>query len=364
MKPSLSPARDLRLLDSWHRHWAAMVRHRGDGLVVVLVTIAVLALPRLGLLNAGSLQVAVNVELYVMLALGLNVVVGFAGLLDLGYIAFYAIGAYLYSFLASPQFGLHWPLLAILPLAAIVAGIFGISFGAPTLRLRGDYLAIVTLGFGEIVQLVANNDMPLTQGPQGIYNIDQPTLFGYHLTSNTGYYYLLVVLIGIVITAVTRLRASRIGRSWLAIREDEEAARASGINTTRMKLLAFMIGAMIAGLAGPIFAANEAFVSPVSFSLDQSILVLSMVVLGGMGSIPGVIVGAGILVIVPEILRSYAAYRFVVVGLIMVVMMILRPGGLIPSRTRRAEMTRQRHVKSGEVALVPDGARTFPEENQ
>jgi len=312
-------------------------RHSYRTLTTVAILFA-LILPQLHLLDAGSMQVAVNVWFYIVLALGLNVVVGFAGLLDLGYIAFFAIGAYLYAFLASNQFHLHWPLLLIMPVAGIIAGIFGVSFGAPTLRLRGDYLAIVTLGFGEIVQIVANNAMRLTNGPQGIYAIDPGSIFGYKLSSSTDYYYVLAVLAIFIIIAVTRLSSSRIGRAWAAIREDEDAARAIGINTVRMKLLAFFIGAVISGLVGPLFAANEAFVSPVSFSLDQSVLVLTMVILGGMGSIPGVMLGALILVVVPEALRQYAADRFIVVGAIMVVMMIVRPGGLLPSMTRAAEM--------------------------
>jgi branched-chain amino acid transport system permease protein len=323
------------------------LRGRSRLVLDVVVVLLVLALPQFGVLDEGKMQVLVSVGLYIILALGLNIVVGFAGLLDLGYIAFYAIGAYLYAFLASPQFHLHWPFLVIVPIAAIIAGIFGISFGAPTLRLRGDYLAIVTLGFGEIVQIVANNNIfNWTQGPRGIYNVDPVTLFGKQLTTPTQYYYLLVVMAAVVIFCVSRLGSSWIGRAWAAIREDESAARAAGINTVRMKLLAFAIGAMIGGFVGPVFAANEAFVDPTSFTLDQSILVLSMVVLGGMGSVRGVILGAALLVIIPETLRSYAEYRFVVVGMIMVIMMIARPGGLLPSRARSAEMLRGRRTQA------------------
>ncbi len=338
------PAWGARLRAAADRCLPSPLRGHGRRLFDAGALLLVLALPRLGFLDAGGMQIAVNVGLYVLLALGLNVVVGFTGLLDLGYIAFYAIGAYVYSFLASGQFGLHWPFLAILPVAAVAAGIFGVSFGAPTLRLRGDYLAIVTLGFGEIIQIVANNATGLTNGPQGVYNLDTPSVFGYRIDSSARYYYLLVVLCVLVVVVVSRLASSRIGRAWAAIREDEDAARAAGINTVRMKLLAFCIGAMIGGLAGPVFAANEAFVSPVSFSLDQSILVLAMVVLGGMGSVRGVIVGAAILVLVPEFLRSYAAARFIVVGAIMVLMMIVRPEGLLPSRIRSLEIHRRRRV--------------------
>jgi len=294
--------------------------------------IAILVAPISGLMTIGDVQIGINMGLYMILAVGLNVVVGYAGLLDLGYIAFYAIGSYTYALLASPQFDIHLPLLAVMPIAALVAGLFGMAFGAPTLRLRGDYLAIVTLGFGEIVQIVANNATGLTNGPQGIYDIDPASILGIQLDDVTGYYYLIVAVGIVVVWSISRLSRSSVGRAWEAIREDEEAARAAGIDTTRMKLLAFMIGAMVAGLVGPIFAAQQAFVSPVSFSLDQSILVLAMVILGGMGNIRGVLLGAAILTLVPELLRSTAAARFVVVGAVMTLVMILRPGGLLPRR--------------------------------
>lgn len=291
--------------------------------------------------DAYVVQVGTTMLLYMVLCLGLNVVVGYAGLLDLGYAAFFAVGAYTSGILTT-RYGVNFWLT--LPVAVVAACFAGVIIGAPTLRLRSDYLAIVTLGFGEIIQIVANNATGLTNGPQGVYNLDTPSVFGYRIDSSARYYYLLVVLCVLAVVVVSRLASSRIGRAWAAIREDEDAARAAGINTVRMKLLAFCIGAMIGGLAGPVFAANEAFVSPVSFSLDQSILVLAMVVLGGMGSVRGVIVGAAILVLVPEFLRSYAAARFIVVGAIMVLMMIVRPEGLLPSRIRSLEIHRRRRV--------------------
>jgi branched-chain amino acid transport system permease protein len=321
-----------------------------------IALLAVLLLP--AVLDSGQVQVAVNVGIFALLALGLNVVVGFAGLLDLGYAAFFAIGAYIYAFLASSQFGLHLPILAILPVGAIVAGIFGMSFGAPTLRLRGDYLAIVTLGFGEIVQLVANNWLSLTNGPQGIFGLDPASIFGWQLTTPTTVYYGLVAMNLLVVYATWTLASSRIGRSWEAIREDEDAARSVGISTVTLKLMAFCIGAMIAGLAGCLFAASQAFVSPVSFSLDQSILVLAMVILGGMGSIRGVIAGAAILTVLPELLRQYAEGRFIVVGLVMVAMMILRPEGLFPRRSRvRAAPAELPPVAADDEAAVLPGQR-------
>ena len=245
--------------------------------------------------------------LFVLLALGLNIVVGFAGLLDLGYIAFYAVGAYVYALLASPHFDLHLPFWIILPIGAAVACFFGVLLGAPTLKLRGDYLAIVTLGFGEIVRIFLNNlsqPVNITNGPQGITLIDPFRIGELQLRASarrsaastfTGpikYYYLLLVVLLVIIVVNLRLQDSRIGRAWEAIREDEIAARAMGINTRNMKLLAFAMGASFGGVAGGMFAAIQGFISPESFVLVESVMVLSMVVLGGMGNIWGVILGA------------------------------------------------------------------------
>jgi branched-chain amino acid transport system permease protein len=308
--------------------------------------------------------------LYIMLALGLNIVVGFAGLLDLGYIAFYAVGAYLYALLASPHFGIHWPVWAVLPLGALVAGLFGVLLGAPTLRLRGDYLAIVTLGFGEIIRIFLNNlnsPINITNGPKGIARIDPITLFGHPLSKSiefagitfTGvmlYYYLFVVLaLGIVFVGV-RLQDSRIGRAWVAIREDEIAAKACGINTRNVKLLAFAMGATFGGVSGGLFAGFQEFVSPESFGLMESIMVLCMVVLGGMGHIPGVIVGGLLLTILPEAFRNGAgpmqeamfgkvlldpeALRMLLFGLALIAVMLYRPAGLWPEPRHRRELSK------------------------
>jgi branched-chain amino acid transport system permease protein len=308
--------------------------------------------------------------LYIMLALGLNIVVGFAGLLDLGYIAFYAVGAYLYALLASPHFGIHWPVWAVLPLGALVAGIFGVLLGAPTLRLRGDYLAIVTLGFGEIIRIFLNNlntPVNITNGPKGIARIDPVSLFGQSLSkpvefmgiSFSGvmlYYYLFVVLaLGIVFVGI-RLQDSRIGRAWVAIREDEIAAKACGINTRNIKLLAFAMGATFGGISGGLFAGFQEFVSPESFGLLESIMVLCMVVLGGMGHIPGVILGGLLLTILPEAFRHGAApmqqalfgkvlldpeaLRMLLFGLALIAVMLYRPAGLWPEPRHRREMAK------------------------
>lgn len=298
--------------------------------------------------------------LYIMLALGLNIVVGYAGLLDLGYIAFYAVGAYLYAWLASPHFGLHLPFWAILPIGGALACAFGVILGAPTLRLRGDYLAIVTLGFGEIVRLFMNNlDRPinLTNGPQGINLIDPISVGGFSLaqsinlgglriTSAYFYYYLFLALTAGVVFCCIRLQDSRIGRAWMAIREDEMAAKAAGINTRNIKLLAFAMGAGFGGVAGGLFAGFQGFVSPESFVLMESVMILCMVVLGGMGHIPGVIVGAILLTATPELLRDiinpiqYQLFdrtvvdpenlRMLLFGLALILMMLFRPAGLWP----------------------------------
>jgi len=334
--------------------------------------------------------------LYIMLALGLNIVVGFAGLLDLGYIAFYAIGAYMAGLFASPQFadvltsfvneypaignalvavlgpevaqnGIHLSIWFIVPLAALVAGIFGALLGAPTLKLRGDYLAIVTLGFGEIIRIFMNNlnaPVNITNGPQGINLIDPIRIFGVSLAGEQGsratvmiggygmpsvnaYYFLFLALCILIIFISVRLQNSRLGRAFIAIREDEVAAKAMGINTRNVKLLAFAMGASFGGVAGALFGSFQGFVSPESFSLTESIAVLAMVVLGGMGHIPGVVLGGLILAALPEVLRHVVeplqeslfghviieaeVLRQLLYGLAMVLIMLNRPEGLWPA---------------------------------
>lgn len=301
--------------------------------------------------------------LFVMLALGLNIVVGFAGLLDLGYIAFFAVGAYGYALLASPQFAIHWPFYVLLPLGAAAAAVFGILLGAPTLRLRGDYLAIVTLGFGEIIRVLMNNlnrPINITNGPRGITLIDPIQLGGVSLAQTHeiagitlpavhNYYYVFLFCAVLTIVISLRLQHSRIGRAWMAIRDDELAASAMGIHTRNLKLLAFAMGATFGGVAGGLFASFQGFVSPASFHLIDSIMVLSMVVLGGMGNVAGVVLGAVLLTVLPEALRYIgplqqrllgevlidpADLRMLLFGLALVLMMLLRPEGLWPVRRR------------------------------
>lgn len=264
--------------------------------------------------------------MYIVLALGLNLVVGQAGLLNLGYVAFYAIGAYTYAIL-STSYGLSfWPGMA---LGALVAAGFAVLLGSPTLKLRGDYFAIVTLGLGEITRIVLNNWDTMTGGPNGLAKINRPVIAGYTLHTTLDYYYLILVIVIITIFAMHRLISSRIGRAWVAIREDEVAAEAMGINTFRLKLLAFVLGSAWAGLTGVFFAAKMAFVSPESFTFFESVLILCMVVLGGMGSIPGIILGAVLLIGLPEVFRDFQDYRMLAFGAALVLMMIFRPQGLL-----------------------------------
>lgn len=340
-----------------------------------VITLALLALPFVaGTQGNGWVRIIDFALLYVMLALGLNIVVGYAGLLDLGYVAFYAVGAYLYALLSSPHLaenfefirqmfpdGLHNSIWLVVPLGAGLAALFGAMLGAPTLRLRGDYLAIVTLGFGEIVRIFLNNlnaPINITNGPQGITNIDPieigglslgktQTFFGIEVPSVYLYYYLFLILAIIIIIVTIRLQDSRLGRAWMAIREDEIAAKAMGINTRNVKLLAFAMGASFGGVAGAMFASFQGFVSPESFTLMESVVIVSMVVLGGMGHVPGVILGAILLYAIPEVLRYVAkpaqlalfgeelvapeALRMLLFGLSMVVIMLYRPAGLWPA---------------------------------
>ncbi|MFZ6735601.1 ABC transporter permease subunit [Undibacterium sp. Ji42W] len=345
------------------------------------------------------------VLLYIMLALGLNIVVGFAGLLDLGYIAFYAVGAYLAGIFASPQFaialesivdsypgfgaflinvlgqeitqnGIHLSVWLIVPLAAAVAGLFGAILGAPTLKLRGDYLAIVTLGFGEIIRIFMNNmNAPInfTNGPKGINKIDPVSVFGVSLAGEPGsnatvhflgmsmpsvnaYYFLFLFLCICIVLVSFRLQDSRLGRSWVAIREDEIAAKAMGINTRNIKLLAFSMGASFGGVSGAMFASFQGFVSPESFSLMESIIVLAAVVVGGIGHIPGVIMGAVALISLPEILRHVVkplqmqlfgevwledeVLRQLIYGATLVGVMLYRPAGLWPAPKHEDRMAK------------------------
>ncbi len=341
--------------------------------VFLLAALGLLILPLIAQQFGNAWVRIIDIALlYVLLALGLNIVVGYAGLLDLGYVAFYAVGAYIFGLLASSHLwdtfpaiaamfpnGIHSPLWIVIPAAALLAGLAGVLLGAPTLRLRGDYLAIVTLGFGEIIRVFLNNlDHPvnITNGPKGIGPIDSMHLFGFDLGKKheifgydippvINYYYLFLALVVISVVICYRLERSRIGRAWMAIREDEIAAKAMGINTRNMKLLAFGMGATFGGVAGVMFAGYQSFITPEAFSLQESIMIVAMVVLGGIGHIPGVIVGALLLAALPEVLRYVAGplqqmtdgrldasiLRQLLIAVAMIVIMLLRPRGLWPS---------------------------------
>ncbi len=267
--------------------------------------------------------------IYVVVGLGLNIVVGLAGLLDLGYVAFYAVGAYSYALL-NHHFGLGFWMA--LPLGAMFAFLFGVILGFPVLRLRGDYLAIVTLGFGEIIRLVLENWNAFSFGPSGIANIPRPGFFGMELSLSQSINYVYFVMIGMVIFTVfvvKRLQDSRLGRAWIALREDEVACQAMGIDKTRTKLSAFALGATWAGIGGVVFAAKTTFINPASFTIWESIIILCVVVLGGMGSILGVILGALVLILLPEYLRAFSEYRMLIFGATLVIMMVFRPEGII-----------------------------------
>ena len=307
---------------------------------VWLVVVLVLALLFPVFTTRYAQDVAVNVLIYICLGLGLNIVVGLAGMLDLGYIAFYGIGAYSYALL-NIHYGLSF--WVCLPLAAFLSCVAGCIIGYPTLRMRGDYLAIVTLAFGEIVRLILNNWMSLTNGPNGILGIKVPGIFypsffnGFSMEhlwlKKLHYLYYVALMLAIVtIIAVYRLNFSRIGRAWESIREDETAAELMGVNTFLLKLLAYAMGAVFAGLAGAFFASRMRFVSPESFTFLESAMVLCMVVLGGMGSIPGIILGAAALIVLPELFRGFELYRMLAFGAAMVIMMLFKPSGLIPAK--------------------------------
>ena len=355
-----------------HRSLAVLV-----GIAIVGVLLPILAqLPPLRTFQPLSswLNVFTLAGVYVLLALGLNIVVGLSGLLDLGYAAFFAIGSYTYAFGASPYYGLHIPFLPMLLVGALIAAVFGVLLGAPTLRLRGDYLAIVTLGFGEIVPIMFKNSDQFTGGTNGVSGIDAPNVFGIQFTTINilPFYVVMLFLIAITMIFVYRLQDSRLGRAWMAIREDELAAASNGINTVTTKLLAFALGASTAGLAGVFSASKLTFAGPDQFIFAVSFTVLAMVVLGGMGNIWGVAVGAFVLFMIQNVFLKqlnqffdtlkvpilsdidFIKYQFLLYGLALVFMMLLRPEGLFPNRRRRLEL----HEEELEVIELTDPADT------
>lgn len=299
-----------------------------------LVIIAIFFATFPWLFSLYQTNIMITALIYVVVGLGLNIVVGLAGLLDLGYVAFYAVGAYSYALL-NHHFGIGFWLA--LPIGGLLGFIFGIILGFPVLRLRGDYLAIVTLGFGEIIRLVLENWNAFSFGPSGIANISRPGFFGIELSLHQTHIYLYYLMVGlslVTIFVVRRLQDSRIGRAWMALREDEIACQAMGIDKTKTKLSAFALGATWAGMGGVMFAAKTTFINPASFTIWESIIILCIVVLGGMGSIIGVICGAFILILLPEYLRAFSEYRMMIFGVVLVSMMVFRPEGIVANVRR------------------------------
>jgi len=333
----------------WNRRLAREPRFYIPALIGVCVFI--LAFPFV--FSLYQTNIMITALIYVITGLGLNIVVGLAGLLDLGYVAFYAVGAYSYALL-NYHFGLgFW---VVLPIGAGMGLIFGILLGFPVLRLKGDYLAIVTLGFGEIIRLVLENWNEFSFGPSGIANIPRPGLFGIEMSLHqaTIYMYFVMILLALAtIFVVRRLQDSRIGRAWIALREDEVACQAMGIDKTRTKLSAFAMGATWAGMAGVVFAAKTTFINPASFTLWESIIILCVVVLGGMGSVLGVIFGALTLILLPEYLRVFSEYRLLVFGAVLVVMMVFRPGGIVSQVRRTYQFTSKADDKVTTQAISP-----------
>ncbi|MEE1868184.1 MULTISPECIES: high-affinity branched-chain amino acid ABC transporter permease LivM [Pseudomonas] len=363
----------LRVL--FDKQWSAVTSRRSDRKLISPAMSNFLTLPKtqrwviMGLIvvalvwpffgSRGAVDIATLILIYVLLGLGLNIVVGLAGLLDLGYVGFYAVGAYTYALL-SHYFG--WSFWICLPIAGLMAATFGFLLGFPVLRLRGDYLAIVTLGFGEIIRLFLRNLTGLTGGPNGISNIEKPTFFGlsferraaegmqtfheyfglpYNSINKVIFLYLVALLLALLaLFVINRLLRMPIGRAWEALREDEIACRALGLNPTIIKLSAFTLGACFAGFAGSFFAARQGLVTPESFTFIESAIILAIVVLGGMGSQLGVILAAIVMILLPELMREFSEYRMLMFGALMVLMMIWRPQGLLPMQRPHMELRR------------------------
>lgn len=339
-------------------------RHRTVTLAAAAITAAAFPFTQGG--DSYWIRVAASIGVFAAAAIGLNIVVGLAGLLDLGYVAFFGVGAYVSALLSNATFTtvhVHVPFGAVIVLGALTSAFFGVIIGAPTLRLRGDYLAIVTLGFGEIFRIVANNWDGLTRGPNGIsgvpninangFDFGKPhTVFGIVLPGFANYYFLELLLVAGVMVIFANLNRSRIGRAWVAIREDELAARAMGINTVALKLLAFAMGAFLAGAAGTVNAHVTTQVSPDSYTFLESALLLSAVVLGGMGTLPGAVLGSTLLFVIPEKLRTFQDKRLLLFGLALILMMRFRPEGLIANRRRQRELLSE---ESGADAMSQPG---------
>lgn len=330
-----------------------------SGLVAALGLTALGALVPVLAQDNYQVSVAMQAEILMCLALGLNFVVGYAGMLDLGFAAFFAIGAYTTGLLSVH---LHWPVLATLPVSLLAALAGAVFIGGPTLRLRSDYLAVVTLGFGEIIQNIVNN-LSQTGGPEGIYGIPPLSIAGLSVTSTTGYYYVFLVLVVLFAAMSVRVRRSRLGRAWLAIREDEDTAQAMGIKVRRYKLYAYMAGSVFGSLTGSFYGPAFIAIAPPSFGFNESLLVVMAVSIGGMGSVWGALLGAGVVIAFPEIFRQFAQARLLVFGVVLVVVMVLRPqgawpeGGLELRRAGRWALAWLRRLRSLLARATGTGAR-------
>jgi branched-chain amino acid transport system permease protein len=348
--------------------WVAAVSERHRGFSVGVLLACALALPFTGAGTEYWMTVAANIGVYAAAAIGLNIVVGLAGLLDLGYIAFLGIGAFVAANLsgaAAARVGVELPFPLVMLVSAVVAGFFGAIVGSPTLRVRGDYLAIVTLAFGEIFVRSAQNDIGgLTGGSNAIPGIPPLSLFGHgfderlalgtvEVAAGAAYYVLVVLVVAAAMLVFANLKDSRLGRAWIAIREDEDAARAMGIRTGQVKILAFLVGAMLAGLAGAFYAHKTATASYESFRFIESVTLLAAVILGGMGTIPGAVLGASILFVLPEKLREFSDYRLLLFGIALILIMRFRPQGLVPDVHRRAELVPDPEQPTVALPAVP-----------
>jgi len=356
-----------RWRESWARGWRGVrtkvmaaplvsrfARHKSSRRVSYAIAVAILLALPFGLGRYWN-YILGTVGIYVILGLGLNILVGMTGLLNLGYAAFFAIGAYTVAILTAPQFNTCWSFWAALPVGVLLATLTGVLLSLPVLRMRGDYLAIVTLGFGEIIRILAKSDVltDFSGGPRGVRAVAGPELFGVSFSSALHFMYLILLGIMLAIFVVSRLQGSRPGRAWMAMREDEDVAQAMGIYTLKYKVLAFAISAAFAGLGGGIFASRNMFTGPEDFTLMVSVNVLCLVIIGGMGSIPGVVVGALVLKGLPEVLRQLSDYRMLAFGALLVMMMILRPEGLWPSTRGRMAAQGSREEPGSRSASEP-----------
>jgi len=336
--------------------WVEKLNAHPTGKFVIPAVVVIISLLLPTLINSNYwVRVLDSALIYTMMALGLNVMLGYTGLLNLGYAAYFAIGAYMWGILGSPHYDIHWNFWVVFFLAGLAAGVTAYLLAIPGLGLKGDYLALVTIGFGESIRILANN-MALTNSAMGITQIDPMTFGSFKATSVNHYYYVLLVIIIVMVVVFKRLENSRIGNAWMAIREDEMAAESMGLDTRNLKLLSCFIAAIPAGMAGVMFAATQTYVSPVSFTFTESIMIVAMVIVGGRANVYGVVLGSLILMVLPEPLRGsfFDSARILIYGLLLVIMMIFRPQGFWPRRYKGVK--RLAPKKNGEVVEAEPAA--------